>query len=124
MPISHPHLDPVELRQHPRSPFAAEVEIVLEDGRTAPFTGASRDVSMGGMFVITGRYVPLDATFKATVRPPGRPPLKVRGRVVHVHNGEGFGCIFVRVPQTAEILLANWLGRCGGLPPRAGTITN
>lgn len=124
MPISQQHLNPVDLRQHRRIAFTAEVEIALESDREHPFRAASRDISMGGMFVITQRSVPLDATFTATVRPPARPPLKVRGRVVHLRSGEGFGCIFVRVPQTAEILLTSWLGRCGGLPPVAGTITN
>jgi hypothetical protein len=123
MPISEPGLNPVELRRHSRRPFSAEVVISIENDPQA-LRGASRDISMGGMFVLTSQLVPEDTTFTATVHPPDLPPLKVRARVVHVRRGEGFGCIFVRLPQTAEILLSRWLGRCGGLPPVSGTITN
>lgn len=124
MPDSQPHLDPVDLRRHRRHTFAAEVEIIPEGERAVPLLAASRDVSMGGMFVVTSQPLPADATFTAIVRPPDQPPLKVRARVVHQRRGEGFGCIFVRVSQTAEILLSRWLGRSGGLLPVSGTISN
>jgi hypothetical protein len=122
MPVSQQYRQPVDSRRHTRRACAAEVEIRFEGEGARPLAATIRDISMGGMFVCTSRAVAPDTTFTASLYPPTNPPFKVRGRVIFLREGEGFGCIFVRVPQTATMLLVRWLGRCGGLPPVAGTI--
>lgn len=109
-------------RKHPRRNFVADVEIAPESSPPPRFRGACGDISLGGMFVATTADVPADMPFTATITPPGGQALKVYARVVHVRRGEGFGCIFRRLPQTAEIRLHHWLGRNAGLAPVSGTI--
>lgn len=118
-------VDPADLRKHPRYPFTADVEIAPADDPTlTAFWGVSENISMGGMFVVTPHPVAVDLRFSATIHPADLPPLKLPARVVHIKHGIGFGCIFLRLPPTAEMRLTHWLGRCGGLPPVAGTIRN
>lgn len=125
MPTADDRSDPADLRKHPRYPFTADVEVApADDPSLRPFWAVSENISMGGMFVATERVVAIDLKFSATIHPTGVPPLKLPARVVHVKRGVGFGCIFLRLPPTAEMRLLHWLGRSGGLPPVAGTIRN
>lgn len=121
--VSSEQLNPVDLRKTGRYSFTANVMVAVAEAGDS-FWGSSRDVSMGGMFIATAERVPLGATLTADVYPEVVPPMRVRARVVHVREGEGFGCIFTRLSQPAEIRLNRWLGRCGGLSPVSGTITS
>ncbi len=70
-----------------------------------------KDLSQGGVFIRTGKVLPLDARLEIDLLPPGwSTPIQVTGKVVRVQNDEasiaaktaGMGLQFIDVSQDAE----------------------
>jgi hypothetical protein len=109
-------------RSHPRFPLFADVLVIPRDGAHERFWAATENISMGGMFLRATCALPVDTELMAKIVPPESPTVHATARVIHVKQGEGFGCCIVELAPRSGRRLARWLGRSGGLPPVAGTI--
>lgn len=82
----------VDKRSHPRVSLDTEVTCELPDGTQVE--GRSKDISIGGMFVITATGVPFGTNLKVKIRlPSARQDLLLPG-VVRWMNPDGFGVQF------------------------------
>jgi hypothetical protein len=97
---------PHERRIHPRIVFNERVTIHIAD-RAQPIVGYARDLSKGGLAIITQEAVPAEITI-TFVLGPDREPLKVRCRVLRCQCIQtGFydvGAAFLRLASTDESL--------------------
>jgi len=83
-----------ELRRHQRAAIDVPVEFVAK-GSTERIAGRSRDVSLGGMFVLTGTPLPFGADLVLHVTLPGqKAPFAMPGVVRWSKIGEGMGVQF------------------------------
>ena len=84
----------VELRRHQRAPIDVAVEFVAK-GSTERTAGRAKDVSVGGMFVVTTTPLPFGADLVVHVTLPGqKSPFALPGVVRWSKNGEGMGVQF------------------------------
>lgn len=84
----------VELRRHQRAPIDVAVEFVAK-GSTERAAGRSRDVSVGGMFILTAAPLPFGADLVVHVTMPGqKSPFALAGVVRWSKAGEGMGVQF------------------------------
>jgi len=94
-------------RQHERSSFLTEIILESASGKRQ---ARISDVSKGGCFIDTltnvreGEEVSLSGTLD------GGEQLNVRGRVVYVMNGFGFGVSFIDVDSTSESAIRKMIG--------------
>jgi len=83
-----------ELRRHQRAPLDVAVEFVAK-GSTERAAGRSRDVSVGGMFILTDAPLPFGADLVVHVTMPGqKSPFALTGVVRWSKAGEGMGVQF------------------------------
>lgn len=82
----------MDKRSHPRVPLDAQVTGVLPDG--SEFTGRSKDISIGGMFLFTSASVPFGADVKLRIGLPGARQEFTLPGVVRWTNPEGVGIQF------------------------------
>jgi type IV pilus assembly protein PilZ len=82
----------VDKRSHPRATLDTAVTCELSDG--SEFTGRSKDISIGGMFVITSASVPFGADVKVRIRLPRARQEFVLPGVVRWVNPDGLGIQF------------------------------
>jgi hypothetical protein len=101
----------------------AWVRVFPLGGRHKHFWAISRDITGGGLVVVTSRHVPLNTSLVIDMFPSLNPSLRVRARVVRHVGDVGFACVFTSISRSTSDRLAQWLGRCGGLPAVAGTIS-
>ena len=109
-------------RRHPRYMLDAEVLVIPRDPRQERFWASVGNISLGGMFLHSSRVLPVDTELMAKIVPRESPSVHAMAKVVHVKEGEGFGCYIVELPPRSNRRLLQWLGRSGGLLPVAGTI--
>ena len=84
----------VELRRHQRAPIDVAVEFVAK-GSTERTPGQAKDVSVGGMFVVTAAPLPFGADLVVHVTlPQQRAPFALPGVVRWSKTGEGMGVQF------------------------------
>jgi hypothetical protein len=84
----------VELRRHQRAPVDVPVEFVAK-GSTERTAGHLKDVSVGGMFIVTPTPLPFGADLVVHVTLPGqKSPFALPGVVRWSKNGEGMGVQF------------------------------
>lgn len=84
----------VELRRHQRAPLDVALEFVAK-GSTERASGRARDISVGGMFVVTDTPLPFGADLVVHLTLPGqRSPFALPGVVRWSKNGEGMGVQF------------------------------
>ena len=84
----------IELRRYQRAPLEVPVEFALKgtDGRHA---GRSRDISLGGMFILTATPLPFGAELLVHITLPGqRGAFALPGVVRWSRTGEGMGIQF------------------------------
>lgn len=101
----------------------AWVRVFPLGGRLKHFWAISREITGGGMVVVTSQHVPLDTNLMIDMFPSLNPSLRVRAKVVRNVGDVGFACVFTSISKRSSERLAQWLGRCGGLPAVAGTIS-
>ncbi len=83
-----------ELRRHQRAPLDVAIEFVAK-GSTERAAGRSRDVSVGGMFILTDAPLPFGADLVVHVTMPGqKSPFALTGVVRWSKAGEGMGVQF------------------------------
>jgi len=118
------HLLPIgqDRREHQRHEARADVLVVAKDGQPDRFWAATRDISRGGMFVITTNRVFPDTVLTTKIVPRDSHPIRAGARVVRSAEGVGFGCCFIDLSPRSSAVLDRWLGRSGGLSPVSGTI--
>jgi len=109
-------------REHKRHEAHADVLVIAKDGQPDRFWAATRDISRGGMFVITTNRICPGAELTTKIVPRDSHPIRAGARVVRSAEGVGFGCCFVDLSPRSSVVLDRWLGRSGGLPPVSGTI--
>ena len=84
----------VELRRHQRAAIDVAVEFVAK-GSTERAPGHAKDVSVGGMFVVTATPLPFGADLVVHVTLPGQKgPFALPGVVRWSKTGEGMGVQF------------------------------
>jgi len=84
----------VELRRHQRATIDVAVEFVAK-GSTERTTGHAKDVSVGGMFIVTAMPLPFGAALVVHVTLPGQKgPFALPGVVRWSRSGEGMGVQF------------------------------
>ncbi|MDP9003119.1 MAG: PilZ domain-containing protein [Myxococcota bacterium] len=84
----------VELRSHPRVPFDGPVEFVVK-GSTEPIAGRCRDISLGGMYVLTSHPLAFGVELVVHVTLPGQKARLAMPAVVRWSRvGEGMGLQF------------------------------
>lgn len=82
----------MDKRSHPRVTLDTAVTCELADG--SEFTGRSKDISIGGMFLITATEVPFGTEVKVHIRlPRARQEFALPG-VVRWTNPDGVGIQF------------------------------
>jgi hypothetical protein len=83
-----------ELRRHQRAPIDVPVEVVAK-GSTERSSGRSRDISVGGMFILTPTPLAFGADLVVHVTLPGeKSPFAMPGVVRWSKAGEGMGIQF------------------------------
>jgi len=82
----------VDKRSHPRVSLDTTVTCELPDG--AQVEGRCKDISIGGMFVITSASVPFASDLKIRIRLPGTRHDFVLPGVVRWTNPDGIGVQF------------------------------
>jgi type IV pilus assembly protein PilZ len=83
-----------ELRRHQRALLDVALEFEAK-GSTERIAGRSRDVSVGGMFILTATPLPFGADLVVHVTMPGqKSPFALPGVVRWSKNGEGMGVQF------------------------------
>ncbi|HEX3345601.1 MAG TPA: PilZ domain-containing protein, partial [Polyangiaceae bacterium] len=82
------------LRRHQRAPIDVPVEFVAK-GSTERVAGRTRDVSVGGIFILTATPLPFGADLVLHVTMPGeKSPFALAGVVRWSKVGEGMGIQF------------------------------
>lgn len=83
----------VELRRHNRAPLSVQVEFVLK-GSNERIAGHARDISVGGMFIITSKPLPFSSEIIVHMTlPPQKTPFALPG-VVRWTRQDGMGVQF------------------------------
>ena len=83
-----------ELRRHQRALLDVALEFEAK-GSTERIAGRSRDVSVGGMFILTATPLPFGADLVVHITMPGeKSPFALPGVVRWSKNGEGMGVQF------------------------------
>jgi uncharacterized protein (TIGR02266 family) len=84
----------VDLRRHQRAPIDVAVEFVAK-GATERTTGRAKDISVGGMFIVTATPLAFGAELVVHVTLPGqKAPFALAGVVRWSKNDEGMGVQF------------------------------
>ena len=109
-----------ERRAGQRRAINAPVLVIPRDG--ASFWAKARDISRGGMFIRTDRWLPVDAELRTKILSDETVLIHATARVVRRCEGEGVGCCFVHLPAQSTVRLDRLLGKTGGLPPISGVI--
>ena len=110
-----------ERRAGQRRAINASVLVIPRDG-TEGFWAKARDISRGGMFIRTDRWLPVYAELRTKILPDETHAIHATVRVVRHCEGEGVGCCFVHLPAQSTVHLDRLLGKTGGLPPISGVI--
>jgi c-di-GMP-binding flagellar brake protein YcgR len=82
--------NPNERRQHPRFTIAVMVRIEYTSFK---FQANTENLSLGGMFLLTPRRLPISTRVKLEITPSvqGLPPVRVEGVVVRIRDSEPRG---------------------------------
>jgi c-di-GMP-binding flagellar brake protein YcgR len=84
----------LELRRHNRAPLDCALEFVAKGGRE-PVRGHARDISLGGMFVVTETPLAFGVELVVHVTLPGqKAPFALPAVVRWSRTGEGMGVQF------------------------------
>lgn len=83
----------MDLRRHSRVPFAEPIVFVLK-GNDERHTGASRDISLGGMFIETTTQAAFGAEIVVHVHVPGEAQAFALPGIVRWVGKEGMGVQF------------------------------
>ena len=110
-----------ERRAGQRRAINASVLVIPRNGAES-FWAKARDISRGGMFIRTDRWLPVDAELRTQILPDETTTIHATARVVRRCEGEGVGCCFVHLPAQSTVRLDRLLGKTGGLPPISGVI--
>lgn len=112
----------VELRRHPRVPFDHPVEFATK-GSEVRSAGRSKDISLGGMFIVTSAPLAFGTEIVVHLTVAGhRTPLAMPGVVRWSRPGQGMGLQFGLL-GARETHAITELTRVGGGPapaPRRG----
>jgi len=101
-----------EKRQFERAPFDENVSMQHGDDR---FEARVRDLSVGGVYILSDRKLPFGATVSVTLKLPalverGKPPITLDGVVRWVRD-DGFGVQFGPTGALATYALADYVAR-------------
>jgi hypothetical protein len=101
-----------EKRQFERAPF--DDKISMQHGGEV-FEARVRDLSVGGVYVVSDRRLPFGATVSVTLKLPalierGKPPVTLEGIVRWVRE-DGFGIQFGPTGALATYALADYVAR-------------
>jgi hypothetical protein len=98
------------IRKHRRFKVSANILVLPLDDRYNPFWATCDDISRRGVFIHASRQLPemLPVLLKIVVRRNG-PPLRIKARVVHNVDGQGFGCQFIELGPGASTTLRHLL---------------
>jgi uncharacterized protein (TIGR02266 family) len=105
---------PADRRRYPRFPL--ELDVIWTTGQRS-FDVHSRDLSVGGVFLMTASPAPVGTVVALVLHIPSSPPQEValEGRVAHSLAGVGMGVEFVDPPREArealEACIATATGR-------------
>jgi Tfp pilus assembly protein PilZ len=102
----------IDKRIHARHPIALEVELL--DG-TRSYTGATRDLSLGGMFICTQARLPFGSDISVRIRLPALEDAAVLEATVRWNTAEGVGVGFRSLRARQVWALNHLLKSCGFL---------
>ena len=110
-----------ERRRLERARIRADVHIHPLDGRYPPRWAETEDVSRRGVFIATPRGYPLNTVLHLTLC-TDHGELPIKGRVVHLLEGIGFGCEFIDLTERQRVALSYLMSLSCSAPPPARTL--
>jgi hypothetical protein len=110
-----------ERRHLERARIRADVYILPEDRRHPPRWAETEDVSRRGVFIATPRGYALNTNLALTLC-TAHGELQVRGKVVHLLEGIGFGCAFIDLTEGQRVALSYLVSLSRSAPPAGGTV--
>ena len=77
------------------------------------FTGTIRNISAGGLFVVTSQAIKVGERFFFTHRFDGKEPTRVEAKILRVKRaatgGFGYGCQFINLPTETEATIRKYV---------------
>jgi type IV pilus assembly protein PilZ len=83
----------VELRRYQRAPLDVEVDVVVK-GSSEHLAGRSKDISVGGMSVVTSAPLPFGTELVVSLTLPGQKSAFALPAVVRWRSNDGMGLQF------------------------------
>ncbi|MGZ3687471.1 MAG: GYF domain-containing protein [Bdellovibrionota bacterium] len=101
-------IEGVEQRNSPRRPLVAKLLVANQE---SVITGVCRDISVGGMQVLTEKVPgPVGTRLKMNVSPSGMEPFVAEGLVVRIlEDGRGFSFRFERLGENAKRAIESYI---------------
>jgi len=101
----HARLD--EKRKDTRAPFVAQVH-----HQHSTFLGLSKNISVGGMFVVTKETIPVNAPLELRFHlDDGDPVIVAQCKVTYVIDGVGLGICFVDLDEADEERIRDYVAK-------------
>lgn len=107
-------------RVHPRFPFFAEAEVTLRDG--TGLRAQTAELSSHGCYIDTLEPIPVRTRLLLRIC-DGTSTCELRGRVLYMHSGGGFGVfgmgvLFEEMAADQQSTIESWLYRLAARPSK------
>jgi PilZ domain-containing protein len=105
-------------RVHPRFPFFAEAEVTLRDG--TGLRAQTAELSSHGCYIDTLQPIPVRTRLRLRIC-DGTSTCELRGKVLYMHSGGGFGVfgmgvLFEEMAPDQQSMIDSWLHRLSARP--------